>query len=146
VLVEYVPGRKGLAFVELREDPRPGHAAVMSPERDERVYLRDILNAIDRALGYIVEGRDTFFRDPKTQDAVIHNISVMGEAIRGVSESTRQAHPEIPWSKITATGDRVIHGHFRVDLEVVWDFVATDLPRLRHQVAELLPVIKTLEP
>jgi uncharacterized protein with HEPN domain len=71
----------------------------MAPERDERL-LTDIVSAIDRALDYSREGRRAFFSDSKTQDAVIRNISVIGEAIRSISEATRQAHPEIPWSKI----------------------------------------------
>jgi uncharacterized protein with HEPN domain len=118
----------------------------MAPERDERLRLADIVSAIDRALGYTTEGREAFFADPRTQDAVIRNISVIGEAVRGVSEATRQAHPEIPWSKIGGTRDRAIQGDFRVDLEIVWDIVASELPRLRHQIAELLPVIKPRAP
>ena len=118
----------------------------MATGRDERLYLTDILSSIDRALDYTREGREAFFSDPKTQDAVIRNITVIGEAVRGVSESTRQAHPEIPWSKISGTPDRVFPGHFRVDLDIVWDIVESELPRLRHQVAELLPVIKPRVP
>jgi hypothetical protein len=65
-------------------------------QRDERLYLAEILEGIDRALAYTVAGRQAFFDDPKTQDAVVRNISIIGEAVRGLSEATRQAHPEIP--------------------------------------------------
>jgi uncharacterized protein with HEPN domain len=68
---------------------------------------------------------------------VIRNIEVMGEAIRGISEATRQAHPEIPWGKIAGTRDRVIHGYFRVDLDIVWDIVEKELQNLRKQLATL---------
>ena len=61
----------------------------------------------------------------------------MGEAVRGVSELTRRAHPEIPWGKIAGTRDRVIHGYFRVDLDIVWDIVEKELPSLRKQLAAL---------
>jgi uncharacterized protein with HEPN domain len=61
----------------------------------------------------------------------------MGEAIRGISEATRQAHPEIPWAKIAGTRDRVIHGYFRVDLDIVWDIVEKELQNLRKQLATL---------
>jgi uncharacterized protein with HEPN domain len=118
----------------------------MPKERDERLYLTDMLSSIDRALDYTREGREAFLADAKTQDAVIRNITVIGEAVRGVSESTRRSHPEIPWSKISGTRDRVIHGYFRVDLDIVWDIVEAELPRLRHQIAELLPVIKPRVP
>jgi len=114
----------------------------MSGLRDERLYLSEILQAIDRALDYSRAGREAFMQDARTQDAVIRNITVIGEAVRGISTATRQAHPEIPWGKIIGTRDRVIHSYFRVDLDIVWDIVEHELPRLRHQIAELLPIIK----
>lgn len=62
------------------------------------------------------------------QDAVVRNIEIIGEGVRGVSQETRNAHPEIPWRKITGTRDRVIHGYFRVDLDIVWEIVEKELP------------------
>ncbi len=108
------------------------------PERDEKLYFAEILDAVDRALQYTREGREAFFADPKTQDAVIRNIEIIGEAVKGVSEPTRRAHPEVPWSQIAGTRDRVIHGYFNVDLEIIWEIVATELPGLRASVAALL--------
>jgi uncharacterized protein with HEPN domain len=110
----------------------------MPAERDERVYLGDILSAIERVIAYTKGGRQEFFADSKTQDAVIRNIEVMGEAVRGVSQPTRQAHPEIPWGKIAGTRDRVIHGYFQVDFDIVWDIVEKEIPGLRQQLAALL--------
>lgn len=107
-------------------------------ERDERLYLSDIVTAIDRILEYTAAGRQRFFDDQLTQDAVVRNIEIIGEAVRGLSDETRNASPHIPWSKIVGTRDRVIHGYFRVDLDIIWEVVATELPRLRSQVAELL--------
>ena len=68
------------------------------------------------------------------QDAVIRNLEVMGEAVRKISDTTRAAHPEVPWRQIAATRDRVIHGYFSVDLEIVWEIVATELPRLQEAI------------
>jgi uncharacterized protein with HEPN domain len=108
-------------------------------QRDERLYLSEIRSAIDRILDYTAAGRDAFLTDSKTQDAVIRNIEIIGEAVRGLSEATRQAHPEVPWSKITGTRDRLIHGYFSVDLDIIWDIVETQLPGLRSKLAGLLP-------
>ena len=73
------------------------------------------------------------------QDAVIRTLEVMGEAVRKVPESTRSAHPEIPWRQIAGTRDRVIHGYFTVDLGIVWEIVETELPSLRERLARLVP-------
>jgi hypothetical protein len=108
-------------------------------QRDERLYLAEMLEAIDRALMYTAAGREAFFEDPKTQDAVVRNIEIIGEAVRGLSKGAWQAHPEIPWSKIAGTRDRVIHGYFSVDLDIIWEIVEAELPTLRRKIAELLP-------
>jgi len=68
-------------------------------------------------------------------DAVIRNLEVMGEAVRQVSATTRSAHPDIPWRQIAGTRDRVIHGYFTVDLEIVWEIVETELPPLHQRLA-----------
>ena len=106
-------------------------------ERDERLYLVEILEAIDRVLEYTADGREAFLADPKSQDAVVRNIEIIGEAAKALSEATRQAHPEVPWSRIAGTRDRLIHGYFSVDLDIIWDIVQTDL--LRSKVAALVP-------
>ena len=111
----------------------------MAKERDERLYFADMRDAIDRILTYTAGGREVFFADPMIQDAVVRNIEIIGEAARTITEATRGAHPEIPWRKIVGTRDRVIHGYFRVDLDIVWEVVATELPVLRQQVSALLP-------
>jgi uncharacterized protein with HEPN domain len=106
-------------------------------ERDEGLYLTIMLSAIDRALEYTAAGHGQFMSDVKTQDAVICNIEVMGEAVKGVSPATQAAHPEIPWTSISATRKQLIEEYFRVDLGVVWAIVEKDLPRLRGQIAAL---------
>jgi uncharacterized protein with HEPN domain len=110
----------------------------MAPERDEALYLVDMRDAVERILRYTSAGRDAFFADPMIQDAVIRNLEVLGEAVRRVSADTRSAHPEIPWRQIAGTRDRVIHGYFTVDLEIVWEIVEAELPALRPRLAALL--------
>lgn len=88
--------------------------------RSERLYLTDILDAIDKALAYTREGRDAFFADPKTQDAVVRNLEIIGEVAKRLAPGTRRAHPDIPWPDIVGMRDRVIHGYFNVNLQVVW--------------------------
>jgi hypothetical protein len=110
----------------------------MARERDERLYLADISGAIDRILRYTASGREAFFRDPMTQDAVLRNLEVVGEAVKGVGEGIRAAHPQVPWKKIAGMRDRVIHGYFQVDLDIVWEVVEKELPTLRQQLAAIL--------
>jgi uncharacterized protein with HEPN domain len=68
--------------------------------KDERVYLLHALESIDAIQRYTVDGRDAFFADPKTQDAVIRNVEVIGQAVKGVSEQTRALEPDVPWRRL----------------------------------------------
>jgi uncharacterized protein with HEPN domain len=69
---------------------------------------------------------------------VIRNIEVIGEAVKSITQPFRDAHPEIPWAKLAGTRDRVIHGYFRVDLDIVWEIVEGELPALRPKIVALL--------
>jgi uncharacterized protein with HEPN domain len=74
------------------------------------------IDAIDAILGYTVDGRDAFFADRRTQDAVIRNIEIIGQAVKGVSEDTRGLEPDVPWRQIAGMRDKLIHEDFGVDL------------------------------
>lgn len=106
--------------------------------KDDRLYLSHIVEAIDRILDYASTGEANFREDLKTQDAIIRNLQVVGEAVKNVSTETRVTHPEVPWRDIAGMRDRVVHDYFGVSLEIVWDVVANHLPPLRDSVRKLL--------
>jgi uncharacterized protein with HEPN domain len=109
------------------------------PARDETVYVRHMLDAIDRIrhyLGGVDEER--FFADSMLQDAVIRQLGVLGEAAGRISRETCQAAPGIPWAKVTGTRHRLIHDYFEVDSELLWTVVTRDLDPLEPQLETLL--------
>lgn len=105
--------------------------------KDEQARLRHALDAIDAIKRYTVEGREAFFADDKTQDAVIRNIEILGQAVKGISDDTRALEPTIPWRKIAGMRDKLIHEYFGVELGLVWDVVEDELPVLRPQLEAL---------
>lgn len=105
--------------------------------KDERAYLLHAIDAIDAILGYTVDGREVFFSDGKTQDAVIRNIEIIGQAVKGTSDGTRALEPGVPWRQIAGMRDKLIHEYFGVDLALVWDVVENELPVLRPKLQEL---------
>jgi uncharacterized protein with HEPN domain len=104
----------------------------------DRNRLTDILEAIDRIERYTFRGRDIFERDELIQVQVIHHIQIIGEAARGLSESSRARHPQIPWRAIIGMRNVLVHAYFGVELGEVWMVVERDSPVLRQAVQALL--------
>lgn len=110
----------------------------MSKRRD-REFLLDILEAIRRIETYI-EGLDyqSFLKRLETQDAVLRNLEIIGEAVKNISPELRKRYKSVPWREIAGMRDRVIHFYFGVNLDIVWHTVKNDLPRLKEEINEIL--------
>ena len=106
--------------------------------KDDRIYLLHIRDCLERIVEYTRQGRDAFFADTKTQDAVIRNFEVIGEAVKSLSQAHKDAHPDIPWKRIAGLRDLLIHRYFGVKLETVWEVIERELPRLRAAIGEML--------
>jgi len=101
-------------------------------KRDYSDYLQDILGAIDEVADF-TEGMtyDDFTTDRKTVNAVIRSLEVLGEASKKIPEDIKEKHPEIPWKRMAAMRDKLIHEYFGVDTEIVWTVVKEELPAVR---------------
>jgi uncharacterized protein with HEPN domain len=108
-------------------------------------YLEHIIEAIERIDEYLADVSEvTFLEDRKTQDAVIRNFEIIGEAAHNIERYHAQfaaAHPDVPWTVIYAVRNRVAHGYFKVDLEIVWKTIHAELPELHAQIRKLLDQI-----
>lgn len=104
----------------------------------QAVYLHHVRQALLSVKEYTVGGRDEFFASKLIQDAVVRNLEVVGEAVKGLSSQTRERAPEVPWRRIAGMRDQLIHHYFGVDLEVVWQVVEVELEPLLAVVARLL--------
>ncbi len=106
--------------------------------KDDRIYLLHIRDAIQSVLEYTATGKESFLADRKTQDAVVRNLEIIGEATKRLSPSLKEAHTNISWKPIAGMRDKLIHDYFGVNLQLVWDVVERDLPVLRLKVSQLL--------
>jgi uncharacterized protein with HEPN domain len=89
-------------------------------------------------LAYTESGRDEFFVSPLIQDAVVRNLEIVGEAAKRVSPALRKQAPGVPWREMAGMRDKLAHDYFGVDLDLVWDVVAAELPAARTRIVVLL--------
>lgn len=99
-------------------------------------HMRDfLLSAQEISRGKIRADLDN---DKMYRYAILHIVSVLGEAAGRLSPDFRSSHPEIPWGDIIGTRNRLIHGYDQVSLDLLWDTVTTDLPELLAQLDAIL--------
>lgn len=101
-------------------------------------YLDHMVQAASDACSF-VDGvcQEDFLDDKRTQQAVIMSLIIIGEAATKVMDNNElftQQHPEVPWRSIRGMRNRIAHGYFDINLEVVWATVQTALPELLIQL------------
>jgi len=107
-------------------------------KKSSRVYLEDIQTALQKIERYTADGKAAFLRDGKTQDAVIRNLSIIGEATKKLPKSIRDTSPTTPWKQIAGMRDILIHDYSATDIHIVWNTLTEDLPPLQKVITRLL--------
>lgn len=109
-------------------------------QRDDAA-LHDIVRAARLALDFAgdVVNVDELERDVKTQSAVLHQLLILGEAVKRLSPAFRDARPDVPWREIAGMRDILIHAYDAVDLDEVWRVLERDLPALLVKLEPDLP-------
>lgn len=82
---------------------------------------------------------DDFVADERTRSAVLHPLTIIGEAAKRLSREFTQAHPHIPWRLIAGMRDRLVHAYDAVDIDDVWLAIDRDVPRLLADIEPRLP-------
>ena len=110
-----------------------------SSMRHESSFLRDMLSACQKIEAIVAAtSEDSFLKDEVLPAAVLHHLTVIGEAISRLSVGLRERHPEVPWRQVVAVRNRIVHAYFDLDWQILWDAAIEDIPELRRQVVGIL--------
>ena len=105
---------------------------------NDRKKLRDILDAIETIEAYSVSSYEQFLADTKTQDAILYNLIIIGEAANQISDDFQEQHHNIPWSAMIGTRNIIVHGYDQVKLQIVWRILQRDLENLKIEISKAL--------
>jgi len=111
----------------------------MSKKRRDTDFIGDIQEAMELSALY-TKGLTfrKFLEDRKTQDAVVRNLEVMGEATKNLSSSFKAKYPDVPWKTLAGLRDKLIHFYFGIDYKIVWNITKKELSTLQKHIDEIL--------
>jgi uncharacterized protein with HEPN domain len=105
--------------------------------KDTKQLIKDMEDAVASIKSYSPTNYDDFVDDVRTQDAIMFNLVVLGEAANKIPGDFREKHPEIPWSSIIGTRNVIVHGYDQVKLHLIWDIISKDLGKLHDNLRKI---------
>ncbi len=108
-------------------------------KRSLTLFLNDIKESIEKIESYLKGfSFDDFVNDPKTIDAVVRNLEIIGEAAKNIPPDFRSTHSTIEWTEMIGMRNKITHDYFGIDYQVVWETATNDLPPLKAHIILLL--------
>jgi len=113
------------------------------PPRDWAFRVQDILDAIAKIQRYVSDvDFETFETDEEIMDAVIHNLTVIGEAANHIPSEITESHPDIPWRHMIDLRNFSVHAYWNLRPSIIWNTIQNDLPPLVAPLPNLLPDVE----
>ena len=106
--------------------------------KDERLYLSNIQECIERIEEYTKGSKEEFMQTKMIQDAVIRNFEIIGEATKRLSPELRSKYSDVPWQQMAGLRDVLIHDYLKVNLNLVWQIIEQNLSDLKRQVKAII--------
>ena len=111
--------------------------------KDDLAFIEHILDSINAIEEFSKNmNKEKLMSNRLKQSAIVREIEIIGEAVKNISESLKDKHPEIEWREIVGTRDKMIHHYFGVDLNIIWNIVKINLPDLKDKTLKIKKELK----
>jgi len=104
--------------------------------KNDRLYLDHILECIGWIESFTAEGRDAFFKDRKTQSAVLSELQTLAESTQRLSDEFKGQYPNIPWQNMAGFRNVIVHDYLGIKLGRVWEIIEVDLRMLKTSLSQ----------
>ncbi len=106
--------------------------------KDDLVYIEHIQSSLNKISKYIEDHSiESFLKSNITQDAIIRQLEVIGEAAKKLTKEFIEENKGIPWSDMAKMRDKLIHDYFEVDIWIVWKTAISDVPELQIKISQI---------
>ena len=107
--------------------------------RDVNLFLEDMQTACEKVVRYVKNLKQKqFLEDDKTYDAVVRNLTIIGEAVKNIPQEFCELHLDIEWRKIAGFRDIAVHDYFGIDEDILWDIIQNEIPYLLAQLNQII--------
>jgi uncharacterized protein with HEPN domain len=112
----------------------------MSPSPEDFLghILLETTFLINLAQEFEAFDREIVANNPMLSRATIRNLKIIGEATKNLPDALKSQYPAVPWRQIAGMRDKLIHGYFGIDYDVVWNVITQEIPALHEQVQRML--------
>ncbi len=112
-------------------------------KRNNLFLLEDIIEACEKIQKYVnCLNYNDFINDDRTIDAVIRNFEIIGEAANNLSNEIFNKYSNVQWKQIIGLRNRLIHGYFGVDYQIIWHIINENLNNFKEQIENILIELK----
>lgn len=106
--------------------------------KDDKIYIEHILRSIEKINTYLAyKNYQSFSDDFLTQDAVVRQLEIIGEATKRISRSLKEVNPDVPWADMAGMRDVLIHDYIDVDMDIVWKTATESITHLQNLLNNL---------
>jgi uncharacterized protein with HEPN domain len=107
--------------------------------KTDELFLKHMIESIEAIFEYTKHETEQTFKTKRiVQSASLRELEIIGEAVKNLSEKTKEQHKQIPWKIIAATRDKITHHYFGIDTTIIWNIIKKELPNLKKEIQNIL--------